>query len=95
MAPATYYAWQIDTGAESVFSWGGDYTGVFTAGIAVMNSANGTPPYFINVFGATIGDPFNEGVLLAAGSSFTLAAGSNLVNCYTSACAGIRVASTC
>ena len=89
LAPTLYYGQQFDTGTSVPYAWGGDYSGPYTAGIALTNTrgvVNGGPQG-VEIYAPDIGQTISAGILAHDGNDLKII-GGNLGFCVGADCVG-------
>lgn len=87
VAPSTYYGLQLDKRVTVTQVTQGDFTGPFTAGIAITNSAGGNTPQFIEVSSTNFGNTIPNNILASAGTGLYLDSGNTFTTCLQVGCA--------
>lgn len=88
LAPVSYYALQIDTGANSLSNYFGDFSGPFTAAVGITNTLSGAAPSGIVIDNGDFGQNFVAGVWAQAGNNLVIS-NSQSANCFNVSCSGI------
>lgn len=92
VAPTTYYALQLDTGAFETTGDQIDMSGSFTYGLAMTNTLGGTAPQIIKMYASTIGQTLSGNILASAGNDLNTW-GIEAGYCVLAGCAGINFTS--
>lgn len=86
VAPSTYYGLQLDQSVTATQIEMGDFTGPYTAGLAITNSSGGTVPQSIKVLSSNFGNTIQNNVLAAGGVGLYLGGGNTFTGCLQSGC---------
>ena len=89
VAPSTYYGMQLDQLVTATQITQGDFTGPYTAGIAMTNSVLGTKPLGVKISATNFGDTIPNSILASGGSGLYISGGNTFGDCLQVGCAFI------
>lgn len=88
VAPTTYYALQLDTGTSAVLCEDCDFSGSFTAGLALTNTLSGTGPQDTVITDSVFGQNWQASIYAHDGEGLAIN-GSTIASCIFAGCEGI------
>ena len=87
LGPSKYYGMQLDQPVTATQITQGDFTGPYTAGIALTNSVPGVKPQNIKISATNFGTTMPYNILASGGTSLYLSEGNTFANCIQVGCA--------